>query len=211
MNEITTVITPETIAALFGEGRIEIPLLSKLFDFEQLVKREIYLGAEIDVKDGEDVASIIRRYNYDDDKNQIPIEERTPIKIYIDCYGGVVSAGMSMIDSILLSKTPVHTIVTGVAYSMAGLLLMSGHKRFAYPSATFLLHDGSIGIMGDASKARDHMDFNTKYSNEIVKPFILKHTKISLDEYEKNLRVEWFMIAEEMLKYGIVDEISMDV
>ena len=211
MNDITTIITPEVVAQLFGEYKFEVPLLSKLFDFEQLIKREVYLDIEIDAKDGENLAALIRRYNQEDEKNNIPINERKPIKIYIDCFGGVVSAGMSMIDAITLSKTPVYTIVTGVAYSMAGLLLMAGHKRFAYPSATFLLHNGSIEIMGDTSKVEDHIEFNKKYKSEIIKPFVLKCTKITNKQYDKNFRVEWFMTPLEMINYGIVDEIYNEV
>lgn len=210
MDETITILTPELLTELFEDDK-NIPLLDKLFDFEELVKREIYLNSEIGCKDGEEVVALIRRYNIQDDKNGIPIEKREPIKIFIDSYGGVVSSGMSIIDAILLSKTPIHTIVTGVAYSMAGMILIAGHKRFAYPSSSFLLHDGSISIMGDSSKARDHLDFNKKYENEIIKPFILKHTFITEEEYERNIRIEWFMLCNEMIKYGVIDEVSTNV
>lgn len=210
MDETITILTPELLTELFEDDK-NIPLLDKLFDFEELVKREIYLNSEIGCKDGEEVVALIRRYNIQDDKNDIPIEKREPIKIFIDSYGGVVSSGMSIIDAILLSKTPVYTIVTGVAYSMAGMILIAGHKRFAYPSSSFLLHDGSISIMGDSSKARDHLDFNKKYENEIIKPFILEHTLITEEEYERNIRIEWFMLCNEMIKYGVIDEVSTNV
>lgn len=211
MDETITILTPELLDELFGGEKNNLPLLDRLFDFEELVKREIYLNSEIGIKDGEDIATLIRRYNIQDDKNGIPPEKRTPIKIFIDSYGGVVSSGMSIIDAILLSKTPVYTIVTGVAYSMAGMILIAGHKRFAYPSSSFLLHDSSISIIGDSSKARDHLDFNKKYESEIIKPFVLKYTSITEEEYEKNIRIEWFMLCKEMLKYGVIDEVSTNV
>lgn len=114
--------------------------------------------------------------------------------------------GYELIDVIENSKTPVHTIVMGYAYSMGLLISLAGHKRFSMPNATFLMHDGSNFIMDSGSKAQDQAEFN-KRLNLRIRDYILSHSKISPDVYDANLRVEWFMFADEAMENGFVDAI----
>ena len=90
-----------------------------------------------------------------DDEAKIPVEERKPIKIYIQSPGGMLTSTFTMIDSIKLSKTPVYTIAMGETYSGGFFTFLAGHKKFAYPHASFLYHEGATANGGDANKFRN--------------------------------------------------------
>jgi ATP-dependent protease ClpP protease subunit len=89
---------------------------------------------------------------------------------------------------------------------MAGYILLAGHKRFAYPSATYLIHDGSMALIGDASKVKDHAAFNERYT-QVVNRILFEKTTITQEELEKHERIEWYFMTDDLLKYNIVDEI----
>ena len=185
------------------------------FSFDQIVdfihcsNRIMYLG-DITEGVGSAMDSMIRFWNYEDNKNDIPIEERQPIKIYIDSNGGSLVDTFTMIDSISMSKTPVYTICTGSAYSGGFFIFLAGHKRFAYELSSFLFHEGSTGTSGDAGKFRNFADFYKKELDKL-KSIVLKYTKISDEEYEKHIKDDWWFTADEALKYGICDEISKEL
>ena len=145
-------------------------------------------------------------YSYNRDDKDVPVEDRKPIKLYINSYGGELYATMSLIDVIKMSKTPVYTICEGVAYSAAGLILMAGHKRYCNNSSSFLLHSGSNGCSGRTDSVFDQLEFDRRYE-KIVKKHVLESTSITENEYERNYRKEWYLLANEMLEHKIVDEI----
>ena len=185
------------------------------FSFDQIVdfihcsNRIMYLG-DITEGVGSAMNSMIRFWNYEDNKNDIPIEERQPIKIYIDSNGGSLVDTFTMIDSISMSKTPVYTICTGSAYSGGFFTFIAGHKRFAYPLSSFLYHEGSTGNAGDAGKFRNFAAFYEKVLQQL-KDITIKYTKITEEEYEKHIKDDWWFTADEALKYGICDEISKEL
>ena len=155
-----------------------------------------------------DIPLYIFKWNKED--HGIPVEERKPIKIFINSNGGDVNVTLFTASVIALSKTPVITIGMGRAYSSGGLLLMAGHKRFIFDTTSILIHDGSTGAIGDTGKVLDNLEF-TKESEERVCGFILKHTKIPKELLEKNYRRDWFMFSEDAIKYGIADKIISDI
>ena len=185
------------------------------FSFDQIVdfihcsNRIMYLG-DITEGVGSAMDSMIRFWNYEDNKNDIPIEERQPIKIYIDSNGGSLVDTFTMIDSMSMSKTPVYTICTGSAYSGGFFTFIAGHKRFAYPLSSFLYHEGSTGNAGDAGKFRNFAAFYEKVLQQL-KDITIKYTKITEEEYEKHIKDDWWFTADEALKYGICDEISKEL
>lgn len=82
--------------------------LEDTFSMEDLEGRRLYINWEIDDSVVESVVYHILRYNRQD--RGIPVEERTPIKLYINSPGGSVTDGFGLIDAIITSKTPVYTI-----------------------------------------------------------------------------------------------------
>lgn len=151
-----------------------------------------------------DIIQHINRINMDD--KDIPIEERKPIIITITSRGGSVDVGYALIDAILNSKTPVYTVVSGYAYSMGFLIALAGQKRFTYANAKYLLHDGSSFAWDSTTKIQDMIQFQ-KRSEERSKEYILQHSKITSEQYDENLRVEWYMFADEAKELGVVDYI----
>lgn len=113
-------------------------------DLKEPKIRDLFFNKQVDQSSiGELTKSIVEIIN--DDKHLKKISkimgykyEPKPINIYIDSYGGHVYQILGLISIIEKSKTPIHTIVTGCAMSCGFLLLLSGHKRFAYPLSTVL-------------------------------------------------------------------------
>lgn len=150
------------------------------------------------------VEEILNINRLDDGK---PTEEREPIRLYINSPGGEPTEGFALIAAIELSKTPVYTINIGQWSSMAFLVGIAGHKRFSLPYVSFLMHDGSIFLYGSANKVKDRVAFEDRIEEIIVKPYVLKHSKMSSDTYDKLDRKEFYMLPEEALEYGFIDEI----
>jgi ATP-dependent Clp protease protease subunit len=101
----------------------------------------------------------------------------------------------------------VWTINTGQAYSGGFMVFIAGHRRISYPNASFLIHEGATGTMGDANKFNNWADFYKKILNRL-KTITLKYTNISKEEYEKHQKDDWWFFAEDALEMGICDEIS---
>ena len=136
-----------------------------------------------------------------------PVEEREPIRLYINSPGGEPTEGFALIAAIELSKTPIYTINIGQWSSMAFLVGIAGHKRFSLPYVSFLMHDGSIFLYGSANKVKDRVAFEDRIEEKVVKPYVLKHSKMDEATYDKLDRKEFYMLPEEALEYGFIDEI----
>lgn len=166
--------------------------------------RKIVLNAEIDSLSVNEVIHIILDYNEQD--KHCTSERRIPVKLYLNSNGGSVVDGMSLIDVINASSTPIYTINTGYQYSMGFLIGINGHKRFAMPNASFLMHDGNDLIYNSSSKVRDQVDFNNRLE-ERIKNMVLSRSKMTDEEYEANRRIELYMFADEAKEKGFVDYI----
>lgn len=175
--------------------------------YRQLKNREIVWNDDID-DDTIDIALYIKKWNEED--KGIAVENRKPIKIFINSDGGSVDTVLHVIDMIQLSKTPIYTIGMGRVYSAGGLLLMAGYKRYIFPHTSCLIHDGSSGAIGSIGKMLDNLEF-TKRLEEKMKQYILTSTRITEDIYDQNYRRDWFLFSDEMIDLGIADEIVTDI
>ena len=115
-------------------------MIDNLFYYNDLKQRKLFLNTDIDPFAISDIVKHIIQFNCDD--ADIPREERDPIRLYIMSRGGDVDAGYALIDAIECSETPVYTINIGYEYSMAFMIGLAGHKRYAMSNARFLMHDG---------------------------------------------------------------------
>lgn len=136
------------------------------------------------------------------------IYKRKPIEIVIDSYGGSVYQCFGVISVMEKSITPIHTIVTGAAMSCGFMILISGHKRFAYKYSTPLYHQASSGAWGKLKELEEDIEETRRLQN-IIEKITLEKTKISkktLKEiFEK--KKDWFMTSEEARRLGVVDAI----
>lgn len=89
---------------------------------------------------------------------------------------------------------------------MGFLIGLAGHKRFAFQNAKFLMHDGSNFVYNSGAKAQDQMEFQRRVE-ERIKSYILSRSKLTSDEYDGKLRVEWYLFADEAKDKGFVDYI----
>ena len=175
------------------------------FDIEDNEQRHIYLNSEIDESTIDTVVYHILRYNRLD--KDIPIENRRPIKVYINSQGGSVPDGYALIDAINLSKTPVYTINLALAASMGFLIFIAGHKRYCMPHAEFLMHDGSTMGYDSTAKMRDRMEFETVELEKETKKYIMNKTNIDENLYNEKYRCEWYFLPKKAKEIGATDYI----
>lgn len=192
------------IAVDIAEVLIENGMISDLFYLKDLKQRKLFLNTDIDQGSISDIVKHILQFNRED--KDLKPEERQPILLYVTSNGGEVDAGFELIDVIQSSVTPVYTINLGNQYSMGFLIGLAGHKRYATKNAKFLMHDGSQFIYNSGAKAQDEMKFQCKVE-ERVRNYILSRSKITNEEYDSKLRIEWYLFADEAKEKGFVDYI----
>jgi len=130
------------------------------------------------------------------------------IALYINSPGGVVTAGMSIYDTMQFIKPAVSTLCVGQAASMGSLLLAAGEKgmRFATPNARIMVHQPSGGFQGQASDIERHARDIIKMKRRLNEVYV-KHTGRTLEEVEKTLDRDHFMDADEAKDWGVIDKI----
>lgn len=177
-----------------------------LINLDGSLHREIYLY-DIAPGIGSSIDGQIRFWNQYDENKNTPIEERKPIKIYIDSCGGSLSDTLTIIDSIKMSKTPIWTICVGTAYSGGFFTFITGHKRIAYPHASFLFHEGSTSTGGTSGQFENYTAFYKRQLDQL-REIVLKHTNITEEEYIKIRRDDVWYDTEDGLQKGFIDEIA---
>lgn len=202
-------MTTETNNVLFEEEFLEMldtPPLREYVYWQNLKNRKIILNEDVSDQLVEKIIMQIERFNEMD--KFMPVEDRVPIKLFINSNGGDVGLGLVICDVIKNSKTPIIGIVLGYSYSMGTLILMACHERLGYEHSSYLIHDGSFGISGSAKKARDTIKFYDSMGDKI-KNYILKHTKIDEKVFDEkfNSGTEWYMWSDEALELGVIDRI----
>lgn len=130
------------------------------------------------------------------------------ISMYINSPGGIVTAGMSIYDTMQYIRPKVSTLCIGQAASMGALLLAAGETgmRYALPNSRIMLHQPSGGFQGTASDialhAREILDLKDRLNRIYV-----SHTGQDLKDVEAALDRDNFMSADEAKAWGLVDEI----
>jgi len=130
------------------------------------------------------------------------------IHLYINSPGGVVTAGLSIYDTMQFINCDVSTICVGQAASMGALLLAGGThgKRFALPHSRVMVHQPSAGYQGQATDISIHaaevLDLKARLNT-----IMAKHTGQPLEQIEKDLERDNFKSASEALEYGLVDTV----
>ena len=165
-----------------------------------MMDRIIFLGTQID----DYTANVIQaQLLYLDSA-----EPGKDVSIYINSPGGSVYAGLGIYDTMQYIQSDVSTICTGMAASMAAVLLVAGEqgKRFALKHSRVMIHQPLGGTKGQATDIKIHADhilrtrtkLNTMLSEATGKP---------LDIIERDTERDNFMSAEEALEYGLIDRI----
>jgi ATP-dependent Clp protease protease subunit len=130
------------------------------------------------------------------------------IYIYINSPGGSITSGMAIYDTMNYIKSDIVTICIGMAASMASILLSSGTKgkRYILPNGEVMIHQPLGGTSGQATEIKIHAERIMKLKDKLNK-ILSKNTNTSLNKIEQDTERDYFMNAEEALKYGLVDKI----
>ncbi len=130
------------------------------------------------------------------------------ISIYINSPGGVVTAGLAIMDTMNYIKCDVSTICIGQAASMGAVLLAAGTKgkRIALPNSRVMIHQPLGGAEGQASDIKIAAQEILKI-RDVLNKILAEATGKTLKKIEDDTDRNFFMTAEEALKYGIIDEI----
>lgn len=169
--------------------------------------RIFYIDGEID----DNVLEIQKRIieiNYQD--FGMESEKRKPIVVVINSPGGYLQETFSLCDTIIGSKTPVWTVNVGAAMSGGFMLLLAGHKRFAMKHAMAMVHSGGGGVSGTFEQT-EAAQANYRKQIAQMREYILSRTTIDEKVFKKNQSKDWYMDADEQVKYGVIDKVIEDL
>ncbi|ECI6363017.1 ATP-dependent Clp endopeptidase proteolytic subunit ClpP [Salmonella enterica subsp. enterica serovar Montevideo] len=130
------------------------------------------------------------------------------IYLYINSPGGVITAGMSIYDTMQFIKPDVSTICMGQAASMGAFLLTAGAKgkRFCLPNSRVMIHQPLGGYQGQATDIEIHAREILKVKGR-MNELMAHHTGQSLEQIERDTERDRFLSAPEAVEYGLVDSI----
>ena len=130
------------------------------------------------------------------------------VSFYINSPGGSVSAGLAIYDTMQFIKPDVSTLCVGQAASMGALLLAAGdkEKRFCLPNSRVMIHQPMGGYQGQATDIEIHAK-EILYLRGRLNEILAKHTGKTIEVIARDTERDFFMGAEEAVKYGIVDKV----
>jgi len=174
----------------------------RAFDIYSLLLREriIFLGTPID----DQVANVIVAQLLFLDRE----DPERDINMYLNCPGGIITAGLAIYDTMQLIRPPVATHAVGMTASMGTLLLAAGAKgkRYALPHSTIHIHQPMGGAQGQAVdveiQAREILRLR-----RLLNSILCKHTGQTEERINQDTDRNFYMNAEEAVKYGIVDQV----
>ena len=182
---------------------LSLPDPSLVNFYKEIERRTLWIDDVVDLPTLE-----IERYilNFNKEDAGKPVEERVPIKIMFFTPGGDLDVNNSLIDLIMMSKTPVVGINMGVAQSAGSFIFLACHKRYAMPKGAFLLHQGSAQMAGTHEQVTQ---VTAEYKRQIdgLTDFVEQRTKIPRKTLISKIKKEWFISAAEALELGICDKI----
>jgi ATP-dependent Clp protease protease subunit len=193
-NPTSSILIPTVIE---NDGRVE-----RAYDiYSRLLKeRIIFLGTDVNPHTANLVVAQLLFLQNEDPKKDI--------MIYINSPGGSVYDGMAIYDTIKHIKNDVQTVGIGLQASMGAFLLSSGTKgkRFVLPHSKIMIHQPSSGTRG---KVTD-MEIDLKESlavRKLLNEILAKNTGQKLSQIEKDVDRDYWMTAEEAVKYGLADKV----
>jgi len=135
-------------------------------------------------------------------------DNKKDVQIYINSPGGSVYAGLGIYDTMQFINPDVATICTGIAASMAAVLLCAGEKgkRSALTHSRVMIHQPMSGTQGQVSDMEIAVRETIKVKEELYN-IIANHSGKSYEEVEKDSDRDYWMRSEEALNYGMIDEV----
>ncbi len=183
-----------------SENTEKNPRLQKMIDMKLLESRKIFLWGPVDDDSAKEIASKILYLE--------SIDPGKKITFFINSPGGTVSAGFSVLDIMNLITSPVSTVCMGMAASMGSMLLSAGKKgeRYIFPLGEVMIHQPSIGGMYQGTAA--DLAIQAKQiakTKDIAAQILAKNCGQTTEQILKDFDRDYWMNADESIKYGIVD------
>ena len=179
-----------------AKGIREISLATR-----HLMNRNIFLQGEIDSDMANTIISEFMYLSEDKDK---------AVNIFINSPGGEVNAGLMIYDIIQDAKMPINLICTGIAASMAAIILAGGQtdRRYLLPHSKVMIHEPLIaGGVGGSATSIKNISESILETREICNGILAKHAGKTLEEINKATAFDNYMNAEDAVKFGICDYI----
>lgn len=184
---------------------MQLPSLELLTFYKNFEDRILWIDNEINDYSIE-YAKYIMQWNRDDKLAGIKKEDRKPIKLLFFSPGGDLNVNNMLVDTIALSETKVIGINCGMAASAACFIYLSCHERLTLPNAQFLIHQGAGSFEGIYDIVVSAI---TNYQKEIenLGKFVLSRTNIPENVFYENFITDWYIDANEAIKYGLCSKI----
>jgi ATP-dependent Clp protease protease subunit len=168
------------------------------FDKKFIEQRRVFLWGPVDDRSAKDITSRL-----------LFLEAKDPgkeITFYINSPGGVVTSGMVIYDTMQMISSPVSTVCMGMAASMGSILLSGGEKgrRFIFPHGEVMIHQPSGGGQGTSADL-EIMAEQIRKIKELGARIIAKNCGQTFEKVMKDFDRDYWMDAQESIRYGIVD------
>lgn len=171
--------------------------------FKDLNERCFWIDDEVDTA----LLHLIRYiifWNHQD--KDVPIEERTPIKLFFFSPGGDLDINYALIDVIEASETPIIGINIGQCCSAAAYIYLSCHKRLMLDHSYFLYHQGSGAFSGSYMEVGAQMiDYQTQV--EELANLMTERTKYTVEEINEKISGEWYIRKDEAIEKGVAHKV----
>jgi ATP-dependent Clp protease protease subunit len=180
------------------ENPMEKMISSAQFDKKFIEQRKVFLWGPVDDRSAKDITSRLLYLE--------AIDPGKEIRFYINSPGGVVTSGMVIYDTMQMISSPVSTICMGMAASMGSILLSGGEKgrRFIFPHGEVMIHQPSGGGQGTSADL-EIMAEQIRKIKELGAKILADNCGQPFERVMKDFDRDYWMGAEESVKYGIVD------
>lgn len=194
MNKPSNYLVPTVIEKTM-DGERAFDIYSRLLN-----ERIIFLGEDVNEHTANIVVAQLLHLAYEDSKKDI--------KLYINSPGGTIYDGLAIYDTMQYISPDVMTIGIGLQASMGSFLLSSGAKgkRFALPNSRIMIHQPSSGTQGKITDQEITLR-EGMYLKRRLNELYAKNTGQKLAKIEKDMDRDFWMSAEEAVKYGLIDEV----
>ena len=183
-----------------AHGTREVSLTTR-----HLMNRNIFLTGSID---SEMANNFLSQFLY------LEQESDEPVTIYINSPGGEVNSGLMIYDTIQGSKLPINIVCSGLAASMAAILLAGGQKgrRYIMKHSKVMIHEPLIanGVGGSATSIKNISD-SILETRAIVNGILSEHTGKPIEEIDEATSFDNYMNADEAIAFGICDKVTAGI
>lgn len=203
----------EFIQYLMGNNvdpNLQLPDPSLLQYYHDFANRTLWVEGEVN-ENMLDIISKIIYWNREDKNLNVPVEQRKPIYIYFMSGGGSLDVQEAISSAIKISKTPIYGVAIGMVASAASLIYLNCHKRYAFPTAYFVLHKGSCEVGGaNFNEIMAAMEDYRLQVDKMIK-FYIENTLYTEEEVLENIETDWYIRGDELLEKGIITDWIEDI